>query len=78
MKIGVITINRVYNYGAELQTYAFMRKLQLMGYESEIIDYKYYKNRNHKPCKQSKPTNGLSFRDKAINFILYRIINTFL
>ena len=45
MKVGIITIIKVDNYGAELQAYALQRKLELMGNESEIIDYLYYKNK---------------------------------
>ena len=42
MKIGVITIEQVNNYGAELQATATIKVLQGMGYEAEIIDYCYY------------------------------------
>lgn len=48
MKIGVITIEQVNNYGAELQATATIKVLQGMGYEAEIIDYCYYKNWNFK------------------------------
>lgn len=41
-KIGIITIVRVNNYGAELQAYALQHKLTSMGYDAEIIDYLYY------------------------------------
>ena len=43
--VGIITILKVNNYGAELQAFALQRKLQLMGYDSEIIDYLFYKNK---------------------------------
>lgn len=39
MKIGILTMHRVVNYGSALQAYALQRKLELMGYEAEIIDY---------------------------------------
>lgn len=47
-KIGIVTILKVNNYGAELQAYATQKVLQLMGYDAEIIDYLFYKNPKHK------------------------------
>lgn len=41
MRIGIITMHKVLNYGSALQAYALQRKLSDMGYENEIIDYKY-------------------------------------
>ena len=41
MRIGIITMHKVLNCGSALQAYALQRKLCEMGYESEIIDYKY-------------------------------------
>ncbi|MBP3374282.1 MAG: polysaccharide pyruvyl transferase family protein [Bacteroidaceae bacterium] len=39
MKIGIITMHKVLNYGSALQAYALQRKLFLMGYDNELIDY---------------------------------------
>lgn len=39
MKIGIITILNVNNYGAELQSCALSRKLRSMGYDAENINY---------------------------------------
>lgn len=47
-KVGIITIVKVNNYGAELQAFATQRAMQNMGYDSEIIDYLFYKHKNHK------------------------------
>ncbi len=55
MRIGIITIINVNNYGAELQAYALQRFLQLMGYDAEIIDYPYYKNHLHIRERASRP-----------------------
>lgn len=44
MKIGIITILKVNNYGAELQAFATQAVLKHMGYDAEIIDYLFYKN----------------------------------
>ena len=48
MKIGIITILNVNNYGAELQCFALYRKLQNMGYDAEVINYLFGINPNHK------------------------------
>ena len=55
MKIGIITILKVNNYGAELQAYALQRILNLLGYNAEIIDYLFYKNSQHIKTMRSKP-----------------------
>ena len=39
MKIGIITIQNVNNYGAELQSCALCRKLRALGYDAEVINY---------------------------------------
>ncbi|UKK59574.1 polysaccharide pyruvyl transferase family protein [Prevotella communis] len=39
MKIGIITMHKVLNYGSALQAFALQRKISELGYESEIIDY---------------------------------------
>lgn len=54
-KVGIITISRADNYGAELQAYAMQAILNQLGYNAEIIDYLYYKNKRHKATKMSKP-----------------------
>ncbi len=63
-KIGVITILKVNNYGAELQAYATQKVLQLMGYDAEIIDYLFYKNPRHKRTKLSAPTAKMTLKKK--------------
>lgn len=47
MKIGIITIQNVNNYGAELQCCALCRKLQSMGYDAEVINYLFGIHPNH-------------------------------
>ena len=53
MRIGIITMHKVLNCGSALQAYALQRKLQQMGYESEIIDYKYEDKGGRKSLKAS-------------------------
>ena len=55
MKIGIITILKVNNYGAELQAYATQAVLKKLGYDAEIIDYLFYKNPGYKRTKMSSP-----------------------
>lgn len=47
MKIGIITIQNVNNYGAELQCCALCRKLRSMGYDAEVINYLFGIHPNH-------------------------------
>lgn len=47
MKIAVITMQGVFNYGSVLQTYATQEYLKKKGYEVEIIDYYPHRMRNY-------------------------------
>lgn len=47
MKIGIITIQNVNNYGAELQCCALCKKLEKMGYDTEVINYLFGIHPNH-------------------------------
>lgn len=73
--IGIITIVKVNNYGAELQAFALERKLQQLGYDTEIIDYLYYKNWKYKDSKMSKPFISMNYKEKILYWIKYRLIN---
>lgn len=72
-KVGIITILKVNNYGAELQAYATQKALQLWGYDAEIIDYLFYKNPRHKRTKMSAPTAKMSMK-KHLQEWLFPII----
>lgn len=61
MKIGIITILKVNNYGAELQAYALQMYLKKLGHEAEIIDYLFYKNKEHHKTPRSKPVFRFGF-----------------
>lgn len=50
MKIGIITMHKVLNYGSALQAYALQKKMFLMGYDNELIDYLF------PPAKKKKIT----------------------
>lgn len=68
-KIGIITILNVNNYGAELQAFALQSKLKEIGFDSEIINYLYYKNPKFKNTKKSKPFVKLSISNKIKEFL---------
>ncbi|MBM4164974.1 MAG: polysaccharide pyruvyl transferase family protein [Lentisphaerae bacterium] len=54
-KIGIITIFKSDNYGAELQAFALQKNLELMGFDSELIDYPFYKHPSHQHTRGSAP-----------------------
>ena len=72
-KVGIITIVNVNNYVAELQAFATFRKLQLMGYNAEIINYLYYKDWRYIDSKMSRSFNSMSIKGKIIYFAKYRV-----
>lgn len=41
MRIGIITIHKIHNYGSILQAYALQRVCEQLGYITEIIDYNF-------------------------------------
>lgn len=48
-KIGILTFHNAHNYGAVLQAYALKTKLNRMGYEAEVLNYRNkYIGRNYK------------------------------
>lgn len=73
-KIGIITILKCNNFGAELQAYATQKKLNLMGYDAEIIDMLYYKHPDFQKTKNSKPFVKQSIINKIIEFLKFTIL----
>ena len=72
-KIGIVTILKVNNYGAELQAYATQAILKKLGWDAEIIDYLFYKNPDFKKTRRSKPLFPMGLTKKAKEF-LYPIL----
>lgn len=69
MKIGIITMHKVLNYGSALQAYALQQKLLLMGYENELIDYKYPPDKERKITISSiVQTCIIFFRNALVGF----------
>jgi len=54
MRIGIITMHKVLNCGSALQAYALQQKLREMGYESEIIDYRYEEKSLSRPSPKAR------------------------
>lgn len=77
-KIGIITIVKVNNYGAELQAFALEKKLQQLGYDTEIINYLYYKNWRYQDSNISRALIPMSCKDKILYWIKYRLIYFFM
>ncbi|WP_439555911.1 polysaccharide pyruvyl transferase family protein [Dyadobacter sp.] len=69
-RIGIITFLNANNYGAELQAYALNRKLELLGYDSEIINYLFYKNPDYIAEEKAKPLIPLSLKTRVKDLIL--------
>lgn len=68
MKIGIITFHRPLNYGAILQTYALVKKINDINYDAEIIDYR---NSCHEKVLNNmnfKTASGIKARIKSLIF----------
>jgi hypothetical protein len=71
-RVGIITIQQVDNYGAELQAYALFKKLSNEGHKVQIINYLYVKHPDHKEEKESAPFALFSLKDK-IKWKIFRV-----
>lgn len=75
MKIGILTILNVNNYGAELQCCALYRKLTSMGYDAEVINYLFGINPKH-DFRGERRTVPISFKQN-VKVRLLPIVQTF-
>lgn len=64
-KIGIITIQKCDNFGADLQAYALGAKLRSLGHDAENIDYLFYKHPRHRGGWGEKPIFKLSLVNRA-------------
>ena len=69
MKIGIITIQKCNNYGADLQAYELGAKLRSMGYDAENIDYLFYKHTRHFGGRGERPVLPISIKNKIKEFL---------
>ena len=74
MRIGIITIQRCDNFGADLQAYALGAKLRSMGYDAENIDYLFYKHFRHQGGKMEKPVLPISFKNH-VKELLFPVVS---
>lgn len=74
-KIGIITILKVNNYGAELQAYATQKALQRLGYDAELVNYPFYKNERHIPTDASKPVFPMPFKKRLVEWAYPKVAN---
>lgn len=70
-RVGVITIQKCGNCGADLQAFALQAKLRQMGYDAESIDYLFYKHPRHRGGGRDERSifrQGLANRAKELLF----------
>ena len=77
-KIGIITILKCYNYGAELQAMALANFLQEQGYNVQIIDYLFYKNLRHIYSDTDYSIEGFDRVKRLKNILKFRLANAIL
>ncbi len=66
-KVAIITMHKVVNFGSALQAWALQECIKKMGYEVQIIDYK-YPNEYYFTHVKSNKKSGLLSRLKKITF----------
>ena len=74
-RVGILTICKVNNYGAELQAFATLKVIKQCGYDAEIIDYIYYKNWRFKDSEMSRPFIPMTIKEKMMYWLKYRGVN---
>ena len=67
--VGIITIQKCNNFGSDLQAYALQRKVQMLGYDVENIDYLFYKNERHIKTRMSRPSFHVSLINRIKEFL---------
>ena len=68
-RVGIITIQKCDNFGADLQAYALGAKLRSMGYDAENIDYLFYKHPRHLGGRGERPVLPISIKNKVKEFL---------
>lgn len=65
MKIGIITMHRVQNYGSALQAFALVEYLKKLGHEVEIIDY-VFPNKYHLKCSMPSWKERIKLKSREL------------
>ena len=68
MKIGIITIHKIINYGSVLQAFALQKTCEGMGVETEIIDYT-FPNKFHRNNPYVLDQDKISYESKWIKLL---------
>ena len=72
MKVEIITLHNVKNYGSVLQTYVTQQVLKELGYDSEVIDY-YREDLIEKNILQNRLNSSSIFSKNIITRMIGRI-----
>lgn len=70
-KVGLITIHGICNFGSVFQTYALQKKVESLGFDCEVINYK-YPNEYHKTKYRDKNPYAKVNKVKDTYFDLWR------
>lgn len=73
-KIGIMSMQRVVNYGSYLQAYGLSKTIQSLGYSTEFVDYKFEKSIIDTDKKQKKLISKIISNRNIICFIKKKII----
>ena len=68
MKIGIITIHKINNYGSVLQAFALQNTCEKLGHKAEIIDYSFPNQFQRSVGVKSAPVK-VNKKDKIIKFL---------
>lgn len=72
-KVAILTFHRAVNYGAVLQAYALQRTLFLLGYDTEILDYR---NKEIERHYYSPIGNGKKIKSIIKSLLSFRVQNS--
>ena len=67
LTVGIVTVHDIYNYGSVLQAFATQHMISTLGYDVEIIDYKYP---NPRHVKGSRPRRIADYILRVGNAVL--------
>lgn len=74
IKIGIVTFVKADNYGAELQAYALQKKLNMMGYDAEVLDLE----KEQGVMSSSKKNIYISLKNRIRYYGFWRGCNKFI
>ena len=69
MKVGIVSMQRIVNYGSFLQAYSLKNTIEKMGHEVEFVDYEIEPPVVPNPNKDYEPPKRKNVVQKAINYV---------